>query len=297
MPEGWAHTWLQTECLMRLLQPPNGCTIVRRARRVLPLHYRARRGAGRVRHRDEPGGWQLKSLCLTRALCLWLNKGVDVMHFSWPTIARRWAWGCLPPGLPKLPPESRFEEAATAPIRALRNLTQTLADSVPMERPRPLTVDIPPWERKDIFAGDGGHAPALAPRRCGCAAVSDHAGPVRAGRLRDDLRRDAAAGGGDYRLTIGGLHGPRLAAAVYDPHTDVRTALQPAAAWCGVDRAGGATGRPPADAAPGRTVIVRKHSWRAAFTGTTGWPGCGSRPSPLAGEGPRARGRSEQNAK
>ena len=30
---------------------------------------------------DEPGQWRLKTKCLLRSMCLWLNKGVDTMHY------------------------------------------------------------------------------------------------------------------------------------------------------------------------------------------------------------------------
>ena len=51
---------------------------------------------------DEPGGWQLKSLCLTRAMCLWLNKGVDAMHYFCAYDRKALGMGLLPPELPKL---------------------------------------------------------------------------------------------------------------------------------------------------------------------------------------------------
>ena len=72
---------------------------------------------------------------------------------------------------------------------------------------------------------------------------------------------------GAYRLTIGGLYGrdSRRRSTIRTPTEDC---LAAGLARCGVDRAGGATGRPPR-IAPGRTVIVRKHSWVVAFTGTT----------------------------
>ena len=143
MPEGWAHTFMQTECLMRHLNPAG--TLAAAAggdATVLPLHYRARRAAGGMRREGRSRAWQLKSLCLTRSLCLWLNKGVDVMHYFVAYDRDPLGFGLLPAGVEKLPAATQFDQVATPPLRALRNLTRQMADSVPLERPRPLTVEV-----------------------------------------------------------------------------------------------------------------------------------------------------------
>ena len=91
--------------------------------------------------KDEGRAWQLKSLCLTRSLCLWLNEGVGVMHYFVAHDRDPLGFGLLPAGVEELPSAMRFVQAATPPLPALRNLNRQMADSVPLERLRPLTVD------------------------------------------------------------------------------------------------------------------------------------------------------------
>jgi hypothetical protein len=228
MPEGWAHTWLQTECLMRLLNPaarlqdhPQGTTRF--------FHYITEHGVvpGECGIEDEAGGWQLKSLCLTRSLCLWLNKGVDVMHYFCAYDRKPLGMGLLPPNLPKLAPQSRFDEVATVPLRALRNLTQALAESVPIAQPRALSIDVVALgPQKDIFPGDATHPPLR--HRDVVAVLPFQITPARFALVVYVMSYDATKpiAAEPYRLTIGGLRSPRLAAVLYDPHAGSRTPLQ-----------------------------------------------------------------------
>ena len=68
-------------------------------------------------------------MCATRSFCLWLNKGVDVLHDFVAYDRNPLGMGLLPTEMPKLPPEAPFERVATEPMKAVRNLTRTFADS------------------------------------------------------------------------------------------------------------------------------------------------------------------------
>ena len=107
MPEGWAHTFIQTECLIRLLNPE--------ARQAHPegtqrfFHYMTEHGVvpAECGITDEAGAWELKSKCALRSFCLWLNKGVDVMHFFNAYRRTPWIWACCRPIWRSCPPTER----------------------------------------------------------------------------------------------------------------------------------------------------------------------------------------------
>ena len=194
MPEGWAHTFLQTESLMRHLNPD--ARLKQRPPGVERFyHYITEHGVvpAECGVDDARKGWNLKTLCLTRSLCLWLNKGVDVMHYFAAYDADPLGMGLLPVDLPKLPSESNFDRVATVPLAVLRNLTRALADSVPLEKLRPLSVEITPLGKdKMVFAGDARHPPLWHRDVVAVLPFQSQAGQVRHFRLRDDLRRDQA---------------------------------------------------------------------------------------------------------
>jgi hypothetical protein len=163
-------------------------------------------------------------------MCLWLNKGVDVMHYFCAYDRKAPGMGLLPPELPKLAPESRFDAVATLPMRALRNLTQTLSGSVPIAQPRALAIDVVALgPQQTIFPGDATHPPLW--HRDVVAVLPFQITPNRFALAAYVMTYDAtkAAAVERYRLTIGGLRGPELAATLYDPHTALRTPLQTAA--------------------------------------------------------------------
>lgn len=160
MSEGWAHTFTQTESIMRLLNPE--------ARKATPLgttrfyHYMTEHGVvpAECGVTDEPGEWRLKTKCLLRSMCLWLNKGVDTMDYFCAWEATSAGMGLLPPGLPKLPADAKFDDVATEPMKALRNLTKAMAGARPLAKSTDLKVEVASLgaDRK-IFDGDAAHPP------------------------------------------------------------------------------------------------------------------------------------------
>jgi hypothetical protein len=227
MPEGWAHTFLQTESLMRHLNPA-----ARLEQRPVGVehfcHYITEHGVvpAECGIDNVQKGWNLKTLCLTRSLCLWLNKGVDVMHYFAAYEASPLGMGLLPTDLPKLPSESKFERVATAPMAVLRNLTRALADSVPLEKLRPLSVEITPLgEEKTVFAGDAGHPPLR--HRDVVAVLPFQIRPDKFAIVVYVMTYDATKpiGPEDYRLAIKGVQGAKTIATLYDPQEDTSRRL------------------------------------------------------------------------
>jgi hypothetical protein len=89
---------------------------------------------------DEESAWRLKTLCALRSYCLWLNKGIDTLHYYSAYDAKPLGMGLLPPNLEKLPADARFNAVATPPMKAIRNLTRAFQGSVPLKAERPLQV-------------------------------------------------------------------------------------------------------------------------------------------------------------
>jgi len=160
MPEGWAHTFIQTESLMRLLNP--------QARQRRPegtkrfYHYITEHGVvpSECGVHEESKGWQLKARCALRSFCLWLNKGIDVMHYFCAYDRSALGMGLLPPDLPQLPTDAPFERVATLPMKAVRNLTKAFAGSTPLRRATELDLDVVALgDQRRVFDGDDQHPP------------------------------------------------------------------------------------------------------------------------------------------
>lgn len=161
MPEGWAPTFIQTECLIRHLQP-EARAAVRPPGVTRFYHYMTEHGVlpTECGVKDDAGAWRLKALCATRSFCLWLNKGVDTLHYFDAYEPEANSFGLLPTNLKELPTEARFEAVATPPLRALRNLTRAFAGSVPLARPAPLSVEVVSLgPESKVFEGDSTHPP------------------------------------------------------------------------------------------------------------------------------------------
>jgi hypothetical protein len=154
MPEGWISTFVQTESLTRLINP--------KAREKHPpgverfRHYMTEHGVlpAECGVKDEAGAWALKTKCALRSYAFWLNKGVDVLHYFCAYEKEATGFGLLPPDLPKLPPDARFDDVATPPLWALRNLIRPFAGSGALEKVHPLEVEVTALgEQKKIFDG------------------------------------------------------------------------------------------------------------------------------------------------
>jgi hypothetical protein len=137
---------------MRLINPEAAPRALGSA--VPSLHDRARRPADECGVTDDAGAWAHKTKCALRSYCLWLHKGVDVIHFyaAWYKDAKE--FGILPVGLDKLPVDARFDDVATPPLRAIRNLTRAFAGAAPIRELHPLSVDVAALgEPRKIFDG------------------------------------------------------------------------------------------------------------------------------------------------
>ncbi|MCY2988598.1 MAG: hypothetical protein NTY19_12130 [Planctomycetota bacterium] len=204
LPEGWAQTFLQTECLIRLFNPA--------ARKAHPagtqrcFHYITEHGlvAAECGITDEAGAWDLKSKCALRSFCLWLNKGVDVLHFFNAYQRDPKDMGLLPAELAQLPADGTFDQLATPPLRALRNLTKAF----------------------DIFQGDERHPPlryedvfAFLPFQ-----VSDRKLVIAVYVMTYDITKPMQEQ--LYRLAIQGLPAGTIPRSLYDPITGKSSPLQ-----------------------------------------------------------------------
>lgn len=161
MPEGWAPTFVQTESLMRHLKAD-----VRRKTAPPGVahfhHYMTEHGVlpPECGVSDEAGAWRLKALCATRSFALWLNKGVDVLHYFDAYEDKVSSFGLLPVNLRQLAGDVAFDDVATPPMKAIRNLGRAFEGSVPMEKTDPIDVEVTALgPQTKIFEGDATHPP------------------------------------------------------------------------------------------------------------------------------------------
>lgn len=160
MPEGWAHTFLQTESLMRLINPTARLRHPPQTEHF--YHYITEHGVvpPECGINDEQSAWLLKAKTVLRSFCLWLNKGIDVMHYFCAYDQNPLGMGLLPPNLPSLPPDSDFQKTATLPLKALKNLVSAFKDSAPLKKTDKLEVDVKVLGKQGvIFEGDDKHPP------------------------------------------------------------------------------------------------------------------------------------------
>lgn len=129
------------------------------------------------------------------------------------------SFGLLPTNLPALANDARFDDVATPPMRALRNLTRVFADSVPMTRTYPVSVEaVALGPQTAVFEGDASHPPlwhrevlAVLPFQ---STPSKHVFAVYV-MTRDATKPFAPA---PFRLTLKGLKGSRV--TIRDPVED-----------------------------------------------------------------------------
>lgn len=157
LPEGIAATFIQTESVLRLLQPD--------ARRRHPpgvapgefLHYMTEHGVRppEVGIDAPAAAWAYKAKADLRLYTFWLGKGVDVLHLFNDHDREATGFGILPVDLTKLDKDIAWEEAATPPMRAIRRLTEAFADSQPVERVTQVTVEaVALGPERHVFEGD-----------------------------------------------------------------------------------------------------------------------------------------------
>jgi len=227
MPEGWAQTFLQTESLIRLLNPKARMVHPRGTQRF--FHYMTEHGvlATECGIHDEAGAWRLKSMCALRSFCLWLNKGVDVLHYFNAYQQDPEDMGLLPADLKTLPVDGTFDLLATPPLRAIRNLTKAFDGAVQVKSPvrLSLTYGVVGQDR-EIFQGDPHHPPlqnedvfAFLPFQ-----VSDRKLVIAVYVMTYDITRPMTEQ--SYQLAIQGLPPGTAPRSLYDPITGRTTSLQ-----------------------------------------------------------------------
>lgn len=159
MPEGWAHTFIQTESLMRHLSPKGREARPEGTQRF--YHYITEHGVlpPECGIEDAARAWELKTMCATRSFCMYLNKGLDVMHYFVAYEKKATSFGLLPVNLPDLPKDAKFEDVATPPMKAIRNLTRAFAGSVPVVERAKLVVSITGGGEGIVMPGQGAQPP------------------------------------------------------------------------------------------------------------------------------------------
>ncbi|HZE96061.1 MAG TPA: hypothetical protein VE981_03460 [Planctomycetota bacterium] len=155
LPEGIAATFIQTESILRLINPE--------------ARKRAPKGVARFRHymtehgvlatecgvNDPAGAWTLKSKCALRSYAFWLHQGIDVLHFFSAWDKNPLEFGILPLDLPKLPANAAFDDVAPPTLKAIRSLTRTFEGAVPLLATAPLSIDVAAVDQpRNIFGGE-----------------------------------------------------------------------------------------------------------------------------------------------
>jgi hypothetical protein len=226
LPEGWAQLYLKTESLIRLLDPrvrtnhPSGTSLFH--------HYMTEHGVvpAECGISDTSGSWDIKTRCALRSYCFWINKGIDVLDYYCAYESKPTGMGLLPPDITKLPADAKWEDVATPPMRAVRNLARAFDGAKPIKLPVPLRVAVTELgEPRKIFNGDGKHPPlwqrqafAVLPFQ-----VDDHRFVIAAYAMTYDATKRFEPQ--RYRLTLGGFPGRPESVSLYDPMTDAKPPL------------------------------------------------------------------------
>ncbi len=161
MPEGWAAAFIQTECLIRLLQAnARGQTAPPGVQRF--HHYMTEHGVlppeCGVTNTDD--AWRLKALCAARSFSFWLNKGMDALHYFDAYEDKATSFGILPVDLKRLAKDAPFSKVATPPMRAVHNLVSAFDGSVPLAKTDPLEFEVMAFgPQTKVFEGDANHPP------------------------------------------------------------------------------------------------------------------------------------------
>ncbi len=221
MPEGFLSTFLQTECILRLLLPTERLT--KKPQGVTRFyHYMTEHGVlpEECGITGEAAAWELKSLCATRSFCFWLNKGIDALHYYVAWDENPQSFGLLPADLARLPADAKFEDVATPPMRAIRALTEAFAGSAPLKKTDPLSVEITALDDESVvFNGDATHPPLM--QRDIVAALPFQVDADTHVIALYIMTRDGTRPLTDknYRVTINGLNPGAKNLTLSDPHT------------------------------------------------------------------------------
>ena len=145
--EGWAHTFIQCESLMRLLRPDE--RLVRKPPSTERFHhYITEHGIvpAEAGVTGDAESLRLKEKFMLRALLFWLNKGLSRMtlfqagpekhdHGMGLSLAKARE-------LDELPPDDQVDEWLSPALRSLRRAVQKFDGAVPIEKPRALQVEV-----------------------------------------------------------------------------------------------------------------------------------------------------------
>lgn len=165
MPEGWAHLGVQTETLMRLLNPetrrtnlPPGATTF--------AHYMTEHGflpeeAGIT---DPKTAQDYKAKALVRAALFWLNKGLSKMYFYSAYQGSELESGLLTTQSNQLArfaaSPDRLESPALQALKHLKEVFETAGQTTETFEPLQLSVEVTALgDQPKVFEGDATHPP------------------------------------------------------------------------------------------------------------------------------------------
>ena len=218
LPEGWAATFIQTDCLIRHLNPidrvtrrPSGTTRF--------YHYLTEHGVLPSECGDDAEAWQLKAICATRSFLFWLNKGADALHYFTAFEGHPGGYGLLPANLASFSSQPNFAGLATPPMRALQNVVRTFDGSIPIAQTTPLQIEVTALGEQTVaFEGNPAN-PALWHRELFAALpfqIDDRRHVIAFYVMtRDATKRFAPQ---LFRMRITGTEGRTV--SCYDPHED-----------------------------------------------------------------------------
>jgi len=145
--EGWAHTFIQTESLMRHLRPDRRWTVrpegVERFRHYITEHGVVPAEAG---VKGDAASLRLKEKFILRALLFWLNKGIDrlTLFVSGPDKNEEGMGFHLAKvkELKAMPPEGEADAWLSPALRALRRTVRAFDGAVPIAKPRAFDLKV-----------------------------------------------------------------------------------------------------------------------------------------------------------
>jgi hypothetical protein len=218
-PEGYAHTWQQTESLMRLIAPTVRMT--KPPQTPAFFHYITEDGFAPVENeiRDARGARLAKRKFLLRAPLFWLNKGISALYIYC-------AFDNSDLGFALFDADGSVSPA----LFALHAFTARFASAVPLDRARQLGVSLQPLGADPgVLPGDpaGRHlrrsqVVALLPFQLDARRFA-----IGAYVMTQDFPRDLPPV--PYRITISGIESAGAHLTLYIPDTDRAEAVKPSA--------------------------------------------------------------------
>jgi hypothetical protein len=217
-PEGYAHTWQQTESLMRLIAP--AVRTIKPPQTAEFSHYVSEDGfaPGENDIRDAAAARLAKRKFLLRAPLFWLNKGITALYvYS--------AYGESDLGFGLFDGDGSVSPA----LLALHEFTARFGNAVPVAHTRQLEFSVQPvGTDPGVLPGDplGHHlrrsqVVALLPFQ-----LDAHRFAIGAYVMTQDFPRDL--GPVPYRLTISGLDSTGVAVNLYVPDSSRRQSVKAA---------------------------------------------------------------------